>query len=44
MSSLARLGRLDTAMLTPAQIEQLRKAGVFDVIQVHGTGDFFGHS
>jgi esterase/lipase superfamily enzyme len=42
--SLARLGRFDTATLTPAQIEQLRKTGLFDVIQVRGTGDFFGHS
>jgi esterase/lipase superfamily enzyme len=42
--SLARLGRFDKATLTPAQIEQLRKTGVFDVIQVRGTGDFFGHS
>ena len=42
--SLARLGRFDTAILTPVQIEQLRMMGIFDVIQVRGTGDFFGHS
>jgi esterase/lipase superfamily enzyme len=30
--SLARLGRLDTAMLTPGQIEQARRMGDIDVI------------
>ena len=42
--SLARLGRLDTAMLTPEQIEQARTVGIIDVIQVRGTTDLFGHS
>ena len=42
--SLARLGRLDTAMLTPGQIEQVRRAGDIDVIQVRGRTDLFGHS
>jgi esterase/lipase superfamily enzyme len=42
--SLARLGRLDTAMLTPAQIEQVRRLGDVDVIQVRGRTDLFGHS
>ncbi len=42
--SFARLGRLNVAMVTPEQIEQLRTVGVFDVIQVRGTGDFLGHS
>ncbi len=41
--SLARIGRFDTATLTPEQIEQLRMVGTIDVIQVRGTGDFFGH-
>ena len=42
--SLARLGRLDKAMLTPEQIEQARRLGIFDLIQVRGTTDLFGHS
>jgi esterase/lipase superfamily enzyme len=42
--SLARLGRLDRAMLTPEQIAQLRLTGLFDVIQVRGTTDAYGHS
>jgi esterase/lipase superfamily enzyme len=42
--SLARLGRLNVAMLTPEQIEQIRMVGIFDVIQVRSTGDFLGHS
>jgi len=42
--SLARLGRFDTAMLTAEQLEQLRLVGIFDVIQVRGTTDWFGHS
>lgn len=40
--SLARLGRLDAASMTPRQIEQARRLGV-DVIQVHAT-DLVGHS
>jgi esterase/lipase superfamily enzyme len=31
--SLARLGRLDTSMLTPGQIEQVRRLGTVDVIR-----------
>jgi len=42
--SLARLGRLDAAMLTPGQIEQARRLGDVDVIQVRGRTDLFGHS
>jgi esterase/lipase superfamily enzyme len=42
--SIARLGRVDAAMLTPHQIEKLRTWGAADVIQVRGRTDFFGHS
>jgi esterase/lipase superfamily enzyme len=42
--SIARLGRIDAAMLTPEQIEELRAWGEADVIQVRGRTDFFGHS
>jgi len=42
--SMARLGRIDAAMLTPQQIDQLRGWGEADVIQVRGRTDFFGHS
>ena len=42
--SLARLGRLDVAMLTQGQIEQARRLGEVDVIQVRGRTDLFGHS
>jgi esterase/lipase superfamily enzyme len=42
--SLARLGRVDASMLTPAQMEQVSRLGFLDVIQVRGTTDFFGHS
>jgi len=42
--SLARLGRLDKAMLTPEQIEQARRISVLDIIQVRGTTDWVGHS
>jgi esterase/lipase superfamily enzyme len=42
--SIARLGRLDTTMLTPAEIEEIGKLRVVDIIQVSGTTDFFGHS
>jgi len=41
--SLARLGRVEASMLTPEQIEQAAKLGFFEVIQVRGTTDFFGH-
>jgi len=42
--SVARLGRLNKAMLTPRQIEQARTFGPFDLIQVEGRTDLFGHS
>jgi len=42
--SIARLGRIDPTMLTPAQIEEIAKLRVVDIIQVSGTSDFFGHS
>jgi esterase/lipase superfamily enzyme len=42
--SMARLGRLDAALLTPEQIAELRNWGEADVIQVRGITDFFGHS
>ena len=41
--SLLRLGRVDTSMVTPQQIEQARRVGMFDVIQISGTTDLFGH-
>ena len=41
--SLARLGRIDKAMVTPEQVAQLRMVGIFDVIEVRGTTDRFGH-
>src|SRR5271169_2846370 len=41
--SIARLGRVQESMLTPEQIEQVRRLGLFDMIQVSGTTDFFGH-
>ena len=42
--SIARLGRLDKALLTPEQLEHARSLGFLDVIQVQGTTDLFGHS
>jgi esterase/lipase superfamily enzyme len=41
--SLARFGRFDPATLTPGEIEQARRLGTVDMIQVRGTTDFFGH-
>ena len=41
--SLARLGRVDTSVLTPMQIELAASLGFLDVIQVRGTTDLFGH-
>jgi len=41
--SLARLGRIDASMLTPEQIKLVNELGFFDVIQIRGTTDFFGH-
>jgi esterase/lipase superfamily enzyme len=42
--SIARLGRIDAAMFTPHQIEEITTFGAVDVIQVRGRTDFFGHS
>jgi len=41
--SLARLGRIDTSILTPGQIELSARLGFLDVIQIRGTTDLFGH-
>jgi len=41
--SLARLGRIEASMLTPEQIKLVGELGFFDVIQIRGTTDFFGH-
>ena len=41
--SLARLGRVDTSILTPEQVELAAQLGFLDVIQVRGTTDLFGH-
>jgi len=42
--SIARLGRIDATMLTPAQLDEIARLRVVDIIQVSGTSDFFGHS
>jgi esterase/lipase superfamily enzyme len=42
--SVTRLGRLDRAMLTPGEIEQIGTFGLIDVIRVEGRTDLFGHS
>jgi esterase/lipase superfamily enzyme len=44
LGSIARLGRIDAAMLTSRQLEKISAFGAADVIQVPGTTDFFGHS
>ncbi len=41
--SLARLGRVDTSILTPEQVELAASLGFLDVIQNRGTTDLFGH-
>jgi esterase/lipase superfamily enzyme len=41
--SLARLGRIEASMATPEQIKLVNELGFFDVIQIRGTTDFFGH-
>jgi len=41
--SLRRIGRVDASMVTPPQIEQMRRVGMVDVIQISGTTDLFGH-
>jgi esterase/lipase superfamily enzyme len=42
--SIARLGRLDAAMLTPEQLAAIEKLRAVDIVQVRGATDFFGHS
>jgi esterase/lipase superfamily enzyme len=42
--SVARLGRIDAAMLTPEQVTAIGMLRAVDIIQVRGTTDFFGHS
>jgi esterase/lipase superfamily enzyme len=42
--SIARLGRIDPTMLTPAQIDEIARLRVVDIVQVSGKTDFFGHS
>ena len=42
--SIARLGRIDAAMFTPHQIDEFRRFGEVDIIQVRGSTDPFGHS
>jgi len=41
--SIVRLGRIDTKMLTPDQINAIDLLHVVDIIEVQGTTDFFGH-
>ena len=42
--SVARLGRIDPAMLDPEQIRAIGGLRAVNIIQVHGRTDFFGHS
>ena len=42
--SVLRLGQVDRALLSPQQIDELTKLGLFDMIQVFGATDTFGHS
>lgn len=44
VGSIARLGRIDTTLFTPDQIEAIGRLGAVNIIQVRGTTDFFGHS
>src|SRR6476660_5634887 len=41
--SIARLGRIDAAMLTPEQIKAIGMLRAVNIIQVRGTTDLFGH-
>jgi esterase/lipase superfamily enzyme len=41
--SIARLGRVDSAMFSVHDIERIRALDAINVIQVRGTTDFFGH-
>ena len=42
--SIARLGRIDAAMMTPEQVTAIGMLRAVNIIQVRGTTDFFGHS
>jgi esterase/lipase superfamily enzyme len=44
MGSIARLGRVNSKMLNPAQVAALAALGAVDIIQVRGRTDFLGHS
>lgn len=44
MGSIMRLGRIQAETLPPHVIDQIRKLGLFDVIQFRGKADSFGHS
>jgi esterase/lipase superfamily enzyme len=41
--SIARLGRLETTILSPDQIQKVAMLGAVDIVEVPGTTDFFGH-
>jgi esterase/lipase superfamily enzyme len=41
--SIARLGRLETTMLSPDQIQKVAMLGAVDIVEVPGTTDLFGH-
>jgi esterase/lipase superfamily enzyme len=41
--SIARLGRLETTILSPDQIQRVALLGAVDIVEVPGTTDFFGH-
>ena len=41
--SIARMGRVDRAMLSPQQVEHIGALGFIDMIEVRGTTDYFGH-
>jgi len=43
LGSIARLGRIDAAMLTPEQITAISMLRAVDIVQVRGSTDFFGH-
>jgi esterase/lipase superfamily enzyme len=42
--SIARLGRIATTMFSRDQIEAIGMLGSFDIVEVRGTTDLFGHS
>ena len=41
--SLARLGRVDTSILTRSRSSWAARLGFLDVVQIRGTTDLFGH-